>query len=161
MAQSELQRMAPSGSASSMGQVFITVLTRGPLCRRDVAEVTGLSQGSVTKLAKPMIDAGYLVETEPVSSGPGRPMVPLAVVAAAKYAVGVKVMTHEVVAVLIDMSGAVRVSQRYPVDARKPDAVVARIAEAVTSYRGRSAERDRGSSESASGSAATSTAAPE
>ena len=131
MAQSELQRMAPNGPASSMGQVFITVLTRGPLCRRDVAEVTGLSQGSVTKLAKPMIDAGYLVETEPVSSGPGRPMVPLAVVPAAKYAMGIKVMAREVVAVLIDMSGTVRVSHRYRVDARNPEAVVACIAEAV------------------------------
>jgi predicted NBD/HSP70 family sugar kinase len=119
------------GEASSIGQIFISVLTQGPLCRRDVAEITGLSQGSVTKLARPMIDAGYLVETEPISAGPGRPTVPLRIVPGRRFAIGIKVMAHEVVAVLIDMSGTVRAAQRLPVDATDPDSVIDRIAAAA------------------------------
>ena len=84
-----------TGPRSSIGQVFLTVLTHGPLCRRDVAELTGLSQGAVTRLAKPMIDAGYLIETEPVSEGPGRPMVPLQVIPTRRFAIGIKVREAE------------------------------------------------------------------
>ena len=123
--------LASAASLSSIGQVFETILTNGPLCRRDVAELTGLSQGSVTKLAKPMIDAGYLVETQPVSAGPGRPMVPLEVVADRQFAIGIKVMASELVAVMIDMSAAIRASQRFPVDGHDVGAVLAAIGEAT------------------------------
>ena len=121
----------PASSLSSRGQVFFTVLTHGPLCRRDVAELTGLSPGAVTRLAKPMIDAGYLIEAEPVSEGPGRPMVPLQVIPTRRFAIGIKVMATEVVAVLMDMASTIRVARRLPVDGTDQSAVVAAIADAV------------------------------
>jgi predicted NBD/HSP70 family sugar kinase len=123
-----IQRTAP---LSSTGQVFLTVLTHGPMCRRDVAELTGLSQGAVTRLAKPMIEAGFLAETEPIRDGPGRPMVPLTVLPRRQFAMGVKVMATEVVAVLIDLSATILASQRIPVDATDSGAVVAAVAEAA------------------------------
>jgi len=111
--------------------VFLTVLTHGPLCRRDVAELTGLSQGAVTRLAKPMIDAGYLIETEPVSEGPGRPMVPLQVIPTRRFAIGIKMMATEVVAVLTDMASTIRVARCLPVEGSDRAAVVTAIAHAV------------------------------
>src|SRR6478752_9631470 len=121
----------PSSSLSSRGQVFFTVLTHGPLCRRDVAELTGLSPGAVTRLAKPMIDAGYLIETEPVSEGPGRPMVPLQVIPTRRFAIGIKMMATEVVAVLTDMASTIRVARCLPVEGSDRAAVVTAIAHAV------------------------------
>src|SRR6476469_1988585 len=121
----------PSSSLSSRGQVFFTVLTYGPLCRRDVAELTGLSPGAVTRLAKPMIDAGYLIEAEPVSEGPGRPMVPLQVIPTRRFAFGIKVMATEVVAVLMDMASTIRVARRLPVDGTDQSAVVVAIVDAA------------------------------
>jgi len=118
---------APPSRTGTIGSVFTTVLTLGPVCRRDIAAATGLSQGSVTKLAKQMIDAGFVVETASITTGPGRPLVPLAVVAERQFAVGIKVMADQIIAVLVDLSGSVRQSIRETLDCRDPEAVIERI----------------------------------
>ena len=76
----------------NISALFETVLTRGPLSRRDVARLTGLSAASVTKLVKPMITHGYLVENDREAGVPGRPQIPLQVDPARHYAVGIKLM---------------------------------------------------------------------
>jgi len=131
MTQNGFDPTRPTVRLSSIGQVFLTVLRHGPLCRRDVAGLTGLSQGAVTRLAKPMVEAGFLAETEPISDGPGRPMVPLTVPPRRQFAVGVKVMATEVVAVLIDLSATILAAQRISVDGTDSGAVVETIARAV------------------------------
>ncbi len=91
---------APERPVSSRGQhlgtLFETVLTRGPLSRRDAARLTGLSPASVTKLVKPMISHGYLLEDDREAGVPGRPQIPLRVDPDRHHAVGIKLMNSEV-----------------------------------------------------------------
>lgn len=111
-----------------LGAVFETVLTRGPLSRRDTARLTGLSAASVTKLVKPMLVHGYLVEQDREAGVPGRPQIPLQVDPERHYAVGVKLMEGEIVGVLADLHAEVHASQRSKFADHSPAGAVEAIA---------------------------------
>jgi predicted NBD/HSP70 family sugar kinase len=124
-AQPEHSALRAVGSREhNLGTLFQAVLTRGPLSRRDAARLTGLSPAAVTKLSKPLIAHGYLVENDREAGVPGRPQIPLAVVATRHYAIGVKVMTGEIVGVLADLHGETQSSHRIKLADASPDAVV-------------------------------------
>ncbi len=112
-----------------LGLLFETVLNRGPLSRRDVARLTGLSPASVTKLVKPMIHHGYLVENEPETGVPGRPQIPLAIDPERHYAVGLKLMNSEIVGVVVDLQAEVQSSCRLKFDDHSLTGVLAAIEE--------------------------------
>src|SRR5207244_650099 len=95
-----------------LGALFEMVLTRGPMSRRDAARLTGLSAASVTKLVKPMLNHGYLVENHREAGVPGRPQIPLQVDPERHYAVGIKLMPAEVVGVVVDLHAEVQSSHR-------------------------------------------------
>lgn len=107
-----------------IGALFETVLTRGPLSRRDAARLTGLSAASVTKLVKPMINHGYLVENDREAGVPGRPQIPLQVDPARAYAVGIKLMSSEIVGVVADLHAEVQSSHRMKLKDATPSGVV-------------------------------------
>jgi predicted NBD/HSP70 family sugar kinase len=118
----------------TQGHVFATILTRGPLSRRDVARLTGLSASTVTKAVKPLLAAGYLVEGAEEVEGPGRPITPLTVNTERHYVLGVKVMEHEAVGVVCDPQGRVLASLRCPLRKRTVDGLlddVAQLADAL------------------------------
>lgn len=119
------------------GQVFTSILTTGPVCRRDVANATGLSQASVTKLVKPMLSAGYIEEIAPITAGPGRPQIPLQVIPERQFSIGVKVMATEVIGVVIDLGGNQCAAVRQPVDGTDPDEVVGTVTALVAHLRER------------------------
>lgn len=124
--------------------LFETVLTRGPLSRRDAARLTGLSPAAVTKLVKPMISHGYLVENVREAGVPGRPQIPLQVDANRHYTVGVKLMDREVVGVVADMHAEVQSSHRIHYSDTSPEGVVTAIGELTALLLDRSpAARDR------------------
>ncbi len=75
--------------------VFTTILTKGPLSRAEVSRFTGLSQATVTKAVKPLIDHGYVVEEAEQGVGVGRPAIPLSINASRHYVVGIKVARRE------------------------------------------------------------------
>ena len=108
----------------NISALFETVLTRGPLSRRDVARLTGLSAASVTKLVKPMITHGYLVENDREAGVPGRPQIPLQVDPARHYAVGIKLMHSEIVGVVADLHAEVQSSYRMKLAKPSPEGVV-------------------------------------
>ncbi|MDQ1733354.1 MAG: hypothetical protein QOK10_3513 [Pseudonocardiales bacterium] len=118
-----------SGSSRDhhIGALFEAVLTRGPLSRRDAARITGLSAASVTKLVRPMIEHGYLVENTREAGVPGRPQIPLQVDAARHYAIGIKLMDGEIVGVVADLHGEVQSSHRM----RYPDTSPTGVADAI------------------------------
>ena len=61
--------------------VVQTVLRHGPIARVGVAQRTGLSSGSMTRLTTPLVAAGILKEQRPVPVKQlGRPALPLVVV---------------------------------------------------------------------------------
>lgn len=111
-----------------LGALFEAVLTRGPLSRRDAARLTGLSAASVTKLVKPMISNGYLVENVREAGVPGRPQIPLQVDPGRHYAVGIKLMDGEMVGVVADLHATVQSSHRMGFEDTTPDGVVSSMA---------------------------------
>lgn len=119
----------PGSREANLGALFTVVLTRGPVSRRDAAKITGLSPAAVTKLARPMLDSGYLVEHDGYIEGPGRPLVPLSVAADRHYAAGIKVTGGELIGVLVDLRAEVRASVRTPLETTSVRATVAGISE--------------------------------
>jgi predicted NBD/HSP70 family sugar kinase len=120
----------PVGSREQhIGALFEAVLTRGPLSRRDAARLTGLSAASVTKLVRPMISHGYLVENSREAGVPGRPQIPLQVDPERHHAIGVKLMDGEIVGVLVDLHAAARSSHRMRYRDSSPTGVTDAIEE--------------------------------
>jgi predicted NBD/HSP70 family sugar kinase len=143
--EAELDAPARPGSREqNLGAVFEAVLSRGPLSRRDAARLTGLSAASVTKLVKPMINDGYLVEQNREAGVPGRPQIPLQVVPDRHSAIGVKVMEGELVGVMADLHSEVQSSYRLRYDDTSPAGVVEAIAQLTETLLGQSpVARDR------------------
>ncbi|WP_329377765.1 ROK family transcriptional regulator [Streptomyces sp. NBC_01716] len=106
--------------------VALEVLLRGPLSRSELARRLDLSAGSLTRLAKPLLDSGLLVESgtshEPRA---GRPTRPLDIVADAHHFIGAKITHESVHAVLTTLRAEVVASARADLPDRDPASVVA------------------------------------
>lgn len=127
-----------------LGALFEAVLTRGPLSRRDAARLTGLSAASVTKLVKPMIRHGYLVENEREAGVPGRPQIPLQVDPTRHHALGIKLMDGEIVGVVADLHAEVQSAHRMKYSDTSPAGVVTAIEQMTSVLLARSpAAQDR------------------
>ncbi|MEV4314612.1 ROK family transcriptional regulator [Actinocrispum sp. NPDC049592] len=111
--------------------VFTTVLTQGPVSRVDVARRTGLSSAAVTKAARPLIEAGYLVELDSEQGNVGRPASPLDVQADREFFVGVKITDSELIGVVTDLKARIHTAKHRRLTSRKADAVVSDVAELV------------------------------
>jgi DNA-binding transcriptional ArsR family regulator len=71
--------------------VALEVLLHGPLSRTDIARRLDLSQGSLTRLSSPLIEAGLLFEVAPESNGrTDRRKRPLDIAAESHHFVGIK-----------------------------------------------------------------------
>lgn len=108
--------------------IFVTVLTRGPIPRSGIAQLLNLSAGTVSKAVRPLIEAGYLVEegTDALSR-PGRPVVPLRVVADREFVVGVKLAGDHAVGVAVDLLANIHAVREVPLTDRSVTAVVATV----------------------------------
>ena len=115
----------------SLATLFTTILTRGPISRRDAARAIGMSQAAVTKLVKPMIAHHYVTEQEGFSEGPGRPLIPLVIDAKRHTAIGIKVAPRELIGVVVDLHAEVHESQRVDLHDSHPDHVVRAIGRLV------------------------------
>ncbi|MFJ3583128.1 ROK family protein [Streptomyces sp. NPDC090127] len=111
--------------------VFGAIVTKGPIARSEIAERTGLSQGTVTKLVTPLIETGYVVEDGKGAGGHGRPRVPLRLAADRRFALGVKATPREAVGVVADLSGRVVAQGRVALDSSTARGVVAGVASVV------------------------------
>ena len=135
--------MADDGFAVSnraAADVFAAILSRGPVSRGEVAQLTGLSQSTITKAVKPMLAAGYLVEGREQAQGRGRPANPLRVNTERHYAVGVKLSPHEIVAVIANPRAEVLASARLALPGRSVEEVTVQIGTVVGELLGRRPE---------------------
>ena len=112
--------------------VAIEVLTNGPLSRSAIARRLGMSGGSLTRLAKPLIDAGLLVEGPTTPADRGRPGQPLDIVTGPWHFVGLKITADALYAVVTTLKSEVVRRETRPLTDRDPDAV-AGLAHAVVS----------------------------
>ncbi|WP_202516847.1 MULTISPECIES: ROK family transcriptional regulator [unclassified Streptomyces] len=115
--------------------VAIEVLVHGPLSRTELARRLRLSQGSLTRLTKPLIESGLLVEAAgPGGAGEtrqGRPSRPLDVVAGARSFLGFKITADRVHGVRTTLRGEVTARLDRPLATHDPGAVAGLLAEAA------------------------------
>jgi predicted NBD/HSP70 family sugar kinase/biotin operon repressor len=119
------------GQDRTQAEVFATIVTRGPVSRRDLARLTGLSQSTITKVVKPMLERGYVVEDKEEVQGPGRPVVPLRVNNDRHYVVGAKVTQRELVAGVTDPQAQPLAARRARRQARGPAGAASELAALV------------------------------
>ena len=124
-------------------QIALEVLLDGPLSRSDLAQRIGLSPGSLTRLTKPLLDSGLLVEAAPDSAPApseatrrlGRPAQPLAVVAFSHHFIGIKLTGDHAYAALTDLRAEIVHADSAPLPDHTPesavDVVVALVARLV------------------------------
>ncbi|AJZ84140.1 MULTISPECIES: ROK family transcriptional regulator [Streptomyces] len=120
-------------NTSAAAQIFTTVLSRGPLTRREVARRAGLSAAAVTKAVRPLIEAGYLVEDVDEDARPalGRPANLVRVDGGRALFIGVKVTGDKIIGVLTDLCCRILVARHIPLAARDPKAVLGSATELV------------------------------
>lgn len=121
---------APNIGASRA--VALEVLIHGPLSRSEIAKRLELSQGSLTRLSAPLIEAGLLVETDDDAGRPDRRTRPLDVVADSRQFVGLKLTGEEVLGVLTDLRSSILAFERSPLPSREPDDVVTTMTSVVS-----------------------------
>lgn len=122
----------PAALADSALELARLVLVRGPISRGDLARELKLSVASLTRLSKPLLDAGLLMEGELVADGTvGRPVRLLDVRSDRAYFVGVKVTGDLLQAVLTDTRATIVAVATLPLAETSPAAVVAGIVEVV------------------------------
>lgn len=109
--------------------VALEVLLRGPLSRAELARRLDLSQATLSRLTKPLVERGLLVEsTGRADTTAGRPGQPLDVDRSSHAFVGVKLTGEAAHAVLVDLGGAVIAARTVDLDSHEPDAVADRVA---------------------------------
>ncbi|MFE7172787.1 ROK family protein [Streptomyces sp. NPDC057616] len=118
-------------------QIFTTVLTQGPLTRLEAARRAGLSAAAVTKAVRPLLAAGYLVETADEQAPPalGRPANLVQVDGDRALFVGVKVTAGELIGVLTDLRCRIRLARRVPLTDRQDSSVLAAMTDLVHELR--------------------------
>jgi predicted NBD/HSP70 family sugar kinase len=124
-----LPRTAPTGfeAEATVASVFVMVLRHGPIARNEIAQVMGLSPATVSKAVRPMLRAGYLVESDAEGgfpARPGRPVVPLRVVPERELVIGIKLAGGHAVGVVVDLLANVRSSRRVSLPSHEVGDVV-------------------------------------
>ncbi|PRY17175.1 ROK family transcriptional regulator [Kineococcus rhizosphaerae] len=118
-------------------QIALEVLLDGPLTRSELARRLDLSAGSLTRLSKPLLDSGLLVESrgvgDPVS---GRLTRPLDVDDTTHRFVGVKLTSDTAYAVLTTLRAEVITSREAPLSDRSPAHVTTTVARLVRELAG-------------------------
>jgi predicted NBD/HSP70 family sugar kinase len=114
----------------------------GPLTRAALAELTGLTKSTVSKLVGDLVDAGLLAETGPARAGErGRPGVDVVLSGARIASLGLEINVDYLAVGVLDLTGAVRFAARRDRDNRgsRPKKVLAELQalaeEAITEAR--------------------------
>jgi predicted NBD/HSP70 family sugar kinase len=115
--------------------VAIEVLVNGPLSRTELARRLDLSAGSLTRLTKPLIESGLLIEVAeagaPAEVRQGRPSQPLAVVAESRSFIGFKITEDMVYGVVTTLRSDIVARYDRPLTTHEP-AEVADVLAAMT-----------------------------
>ncbi|WP_275558176.1 ROK family transcriptional regulator [Streptomyces sp. 5-6(2022)] len=109
--------------------VAIEVLVHGPLSRTELARRLNLSAGSLTRLTKPLIESGLLVEkgTEGAALAEvrqGRPSQPLDMVAESRLFIGFKITEDMVYGVVTTLRSDIMARAERPLATHEPAVVV-------------------------------------
>ena len=113
--------------------VAIEVLVHGPLSRTELAHRLDLSAGSLTRLTKPLIESGLLIEVPeagaPAEVRQGRPSQPLDVVAESRSFIGFKITEDMVYGVVTTLRSEIVARHDRPLASHDPAEVADLLAE--------------------------------
>lgn len=93
----------------------------GPVSRTEIARRTELSVQTVSNLAKELLDAGLILETERRQSGRGAPSIGLVLNPEGAFSIGLDLNRDHLTGVLVDLAGVVRQRVVLEVDFPPPD----------------------------------------
>ena len=137
----ENEDVRPPLSASSKS-VAIEILVHGSQSRARLASRMGLSAATLTRLVKPLLEAGVLVESDAVRTpGRGRSSLPLDVVPERYRFIGVKLTTESIYAVVTDLRARIVDQEIVTVDSLDVPDVVASVRAIVSGFRSRADRR--------------------
>ncbi|MEV4146297.1 ROK family transcriptional regulator [Amycolatopsis sp. NPDC049691] len=116
--------------ARNLEVVLGAVSRGGPLTRAALAELTGLTKSTVSKLVGDLVDAGLLAETGPARAGErGRPGVEVVLSGARVASLGLEINVDYLAVRVLDLTGGVRFAARRDRDNRgsRPKKVLAEL----------------------------------
>ena len=104
---------------------------KGPIARAELANLTGLTTGSLTRITQTLLDAGLLIESVRHDGARGNPMRPLAINPHGAFAYGVSFSHRHMDVGLVDLSGALVGSIRRNFDDARPEIIARAAREAI------------------------------
>lgn len=119
-------------SAYNRRLVLEAVRTRGPISRAELARLTALSAQTVCNIAEELAALGLLQARRRRRAARGQPPVDLAINPDGGYTIGLHVGRAGLAAVLVDLGGAVRRRRSAQLPRLTVDALVPRLAGAVS-----------------------------
>lgn len=105
-----------------------TILVHGPVSRTELSSRLALSQSTMTRAVKPLIDRGLVHETSEALEGPGRPSRPLVGTPGTRRYGGAKLTGDEVFAVVTDMLAREVAADRRALTSHEPAQVARDVA---------------------------------
>ncbi len=121
--------------ARNLEVVLGAVSRGGPLTRAALAEVTGLTKSTVSKLVGDLVEAGLLAETGPARAGErGRPGVHVVLSGARMASLGLEINVDYLAVRVLDLTGEVRFAARRERDNRgsRPKKVLGELQDLAT-----------------------------
>ncbi|MFE2031850.1 ROK family protein [Streptomyces scopuliridis] len=97
--------------------VIETVRLSGTITRGEMAHRTGLTQQSVSRIARSLLDRGILIEDAQRRATSGKPRTPVRLCGTAAHALGIHIDPEVLTAVVIDLDGAIVRTRTQPVTA--------------------------------------------
>ncbi|RRR79013.1 ROK family transcriptional regulator, partial [Streptomyces sp. RP5T] len=120
--------------------VAIEVLVHGPLSRTELAHRLDLSAGSLTRLTKPLIESGLLIEVPEAGTAAearqGRPSQPLDVVVESRSFIGFKITEDMVYGVVTTLRSEIVARHDRPLTSHDPAEVADLLAEMASELAG-------------------------
>ncbi|WP_230671931.1 ROK family transcriptional regulator [Rathayibacter sp. Leaf248] len=98
---------APRSPATSRGVLLDLVRARGPISRVELAQVTGLTQATVSILVRQLLADGLVADAGRSESTGGKPRELLALVPSARVALGLQLEADSTTAIVADLAGSV------------------------------------------------------
>lgn len=132
-----------SGSTAPLPElsraVATEILVHGAQSRTQLAHRMGLSPATLTRLVKPLVEAGILEESDAVRTpGRGRSALPLDVVPRNYRFAGVKLTTESIYAVVTDLRARILDQQIVPIRSLRVPDVGGAVTAIVSDFRARS-----------------------
>lgn len=97
--------------------VIEAVRLSGTITRGEIAHRTGLTQQSVSRISRTLLERGVLVEDAQRRATSGKPRTPVRLRGSAGHALGIHIDPEVLTAVVIDLDGAIICSRSQPVAA--------------------------------------------